>query len=421
MHNILLISSHYPPSNLTATHRVRMFAKHLPVFGWNPIVLTVDEQFYEEKPDFDLNELIPQNQRVERVGAFKLTKPRVIGDVGLRAFFQLKKKAYEILSNEKIDFVYIFIPSFYLSLLGPILLKRFGVKYGIDYIDPWVHFFPGSEKKLSRHWWSTILSKILEPIAVKNVSLITGVSEQYYKPLFERNPSLNEKVISAAIPYGWDKDDLTVDSVIEKEELIFRKNDKIKLIYPGAFLPQSKTFLESFFNVIARDRELFKEVEFYFIGTGKLVKSKLTSPIKELAQKYGIYGEVIFELPNRLNYLNTLQHISKAEGLFILGSSEEHYTPSKLFNAFITRRPIFAILHQKSSGKEIIESSGWGIVSPFDENRTTQKFEENLLEHFKNWLHITKQNQWKFNDKVVNEYSIHQITSKLTDSILLAF
>ena len=420
MKRILIISSHYPPSNLTATHRVRMFAKHLAVFGWNPIVLTVDEQFYEEKPDFDLNELIPQNQRVERVGAFKLTKPRVIGDVGLRAFFQLKKKAYDILSNEKIDFVYIFIPSFYLSLLGPILLKRFGVKYGIDYIDPWVHFFPGSEKKLSRHWWSTILSKILEPIAVRNVSLITGVSEQYYKPIFERNPSLYGKVVSAAIPYGWDKDDFRVDRAINKEELIFRKNDKLKLIYPGAFLPQSKRFLENFFNVIASNRDLFKEVEFYFIGTGKTVNSKISSPIKEHAEQYGIYGEVVFEYPHRLTYLNTLDSISKASGIFILGSTEVHYTPSKLFNAFITRRPIFAILHEQSSGKKIIESSGWGIVTPYNDQLTTKQLEENILDDFRHWLSINKNNQWNYDDKVANEYAIHQITSKLNDSILSA-
>jgi hypothetical protein len=123
-----------------------MFAKHLPKFGWNPIVLTVDEKFYEEKPDLDLTELIPRDQRIERVDASKLTKPRVVGDVGLRAFFQLKRRAIEIISKQKIDFVYIFIPSFYLSLLGPLLHRRFGIKFGIDYIDPWVHFFPGSEK-----------------------------------------------------------------------------------------------------------------------------------------------------------------------------------------------------------------------------------------------------------------------------------
>lgn len=417
MKKILILTSHYPPSNLTATHRVRMFAKHLPVFGWNPIVLTIDEKFYEEKSDFELNELIPKNQRVERVDAFRLTKPRVIGDVGLRAFLQLKKKAIEIISKEKIDFIYIFIPSFYLSLLGPILHRRFGIKYGIDYIDPWVHFFPGSEKRLSRHWWSTFFSKILEPLAVKHVSLITGVSERYYLPVFERNSSLYGKVVTAAIPYGWDKDDLRSDSVIDRKELLFKKNSKIKLVYPGAFLPQSKKFLESFFNVISTNRELFTGVEFYFIGTGKLVDSALTSPIKEMAEKYQIYGEIIFEFPQRITYLNTLLHISKADGLFILGSSEEHYTPSKLFNAFITRRPIFAILHQNSSGKEIIESSGWGIVTSFNEQIDRKTFQEKILKNFKSWLCFNQDKEWKFDDKVANEYSIVTLTRKLNDAI----
>lgn len=394
-----------------------MFAKHLPNFGWNPIVLTVDEKFYEEKPDLDLIDLIPPDQRLERVGAYKLTKPRVIGDVGLRAFFQLKKRAIEIISEEKIDFVYIFIPSFYLSLLGPILHKRFGIKYGIDYIDPWVHFFPGSEKKLSRHWWSTFFSKILEPIAIKHVSLITGVSERYYLPVFERNRLLNEKVTTVAIPYGWDKDDFRVNQVIGKDDLIFSKNEKIKLVYPGAFLPQSKKLLESFFKVISSNRELFMGVEFYFIGTGKQVDSVMTSPIKGIAEEYGVYGEVIFEFSKRLSYLNTLNHIVKAEGLFILGSSEEHYTPSKLFNAFITRKPIFAILHHKSSGKEIIENTDWGIVTPFNNQQPLTVFEENIFEDFKRWLDFNQAAQWKFDDKEANKYSISSLTSKLNDAI----
>jgi hypothetical protein len=375
---------------------------------------------YEEKLDYDLCSFLPKNQQIEYVSAFKLTKFRIIGDLGLRSFFQLFLRANHLIKESKVDFIYIILPSFYLSLLGPLLYFRHRIRYGLDYMDPWVHIFPGSERKLSRHWWSTILSKILEPIALRNVSMITGVSEQYYKPIFERNPSLNGKVVSAAIPYGWDKDDFRLDRVINKVELIFRKNDKIKLIYPGAFLPQSKKLLECFFNVIVSNRELFREVEFYFIGTGKTVDAKISSTIKEHAEQYGIYGEVVFEYPHRLTYLNTLDNISKASGIFILGSTELHYTPSKLFNAFITRRPIFAILHEQSSGKKIIESSGWGIVSPYNDQLTGKQLEENILKNFKSWLSISKDNQWKFDDKVANEYSIHQITSKLNDSLLSA-
>lgn len=417
MKNILLISSHYPPSNLTGTHRVRLFAKHLPLFGWNPIVLTVDQQFYEENLDDELCTLIPIGQRIERVNAHKLTKPRIIGDLGLRAFFQIKKRACEIIKNKKIDFIYIFIPSFYLSLLGPILHKRFGIKYGIDYIDPWVHFFPGSEKKLSRHWWSTILSKVLEPIAVKNVSLITGVSELYYLPVFERNPSLYGKVVKAAIPYGWDKEDLRGHSVVNRDNLLFEKNNKLKLIYPGAFLPHSKKIIEHFFNVISENREIFQEVEIYFIGTGSRAHSNLNSTIKQLAEKYGIYKEVIFEYPSRLTYLNVLTHITNANGLFILGSAEEHYTPSKLFNAFITARPIFAILHENSSGKKIIEDSGWGLVASFSDKISIKKFEENILENFKYWLNNTRNARWNYNEKVADQYSIVHLTNKLSDLI----
>lgn len=38
--------------------------------------------------------------------------------------------------------------------------------------DPWVHFFAGSDKEFSRHWFSTKLSSFLELIAVKHASLI---------------------------------------------------------------------------------------------------------------------------------------------------------------------------------------------------------------------------------------------------------
>ena len=223
MKNILIITSHFPPSNLVGVHRARLFAKNLPKFGWNPIVLTVNEMHYEEKLDYDLCAFIPKNQQIEYVNAFKLTKLRIIGDLGLRSFFQLLRRANHLIKENKVDFIYIILPSFYLSLLGPLLYYRHRIRYGLDYMDPWVHIFPGSERKLSRHWWSTILSKYLEPIAVRNVSLITGVSEQYYKPIFERNPSLYGKVVSAAIPYGWDKDDFRVDRAINKEELYLER------------------------------------------------------------------------------------------------------------------------------------------------------------------------------------------------------
>ena len=139
MKRILIISPHYPPSNLAAVHRSRLFAQHLPAFGWEPVILTVDEKFYEETLDWNLHGLLPVGQHIEKVPAFKVTRPRLIGDIGLRAFFQLRKRALDLVKSEKIDFVFIPIPAFYVSLIGPYLHRKTGIKYGIDY------------KKISNH------------------------------------------------------------------------------------------------------------------------------------------------------------------------------------------------------------------------------------------------------------------------------
>ena len=106
---ILLISPHYPPSNLAAVHRARLFAQHLSSFGWEPIILAVHEKYYEESLDWNLHQLIPSNQRIEKANAFSVTKPRLIGDIGLRGFFQLRKNALALVTKEKIDFFYFFL------------------------------------------------------------------------------------------------------------------------------------------------------------------------------------------------------------------------------------------------------------------------------------------------------------------------
>src|SRR5690606_594848 len=116
-------------------------------------------------PDWNLVKLLPESLRIVKVNAFPVTKPRLVGDIGLRAFFQLYKKAKTLIKTEEFDFLYIPIPSFYAALLGRWLHARTGIAYGIDYIDPWVHDFPGSDKIFSRHWFSSQLAKFLEPIA----------------------------------------------------------------------------------------------------------------------------------------------------------------------------------------------------------------------------------------------------------------
>lgn len=416
MKKILIIYPHFPPSNLAGVHRPRMFAQHLKSFGWEPVILTVDEKFYEEELDWNLRQLLPEDLRIEKVNAFTISKPRLIGDIGLRGFFQLRKKALELLKAEHFDFVYIPIPSFYVSLLGPYLKKKTGVKYGIDYIDPWVHQFPGSDKLFSRHWFSTQLAKWLEPKALKTASLITGVAEGYYQGVIERNPTLKDTCIFGAMPYGGEKADHDKLKTMSLKPYLFKKNDKIQIVYAGAMLPKAYAPLEAIFQSIIDNAAAFNNIEFHFIGTGSLANDANSFNIKPLALKYGLWESVVFEYPKRIPYLDVLVHLSIADGVFILGSTEPHYTPSKSYQAVLSEKYILAVLHQQSTAVEVIERSNAGLVLKFDGENGLSFIKASFLKTFQEWLDKLKRfSPDDVDGSIFESYSAKTVTQALVN------
>lgn len=319
------------------------------------------------------------------------------------------KKAKQIIQSEKIDFLYIPIPSYYVALVGRWLHEKTGIKYGIDYIDPWVHKFPGSEKVFSRHWISTQIAKFLEPIAVKKSRLITGVAEGYYKGVLERNPYLEGTAIMGAMPYGGEENDHhQVKTLNIKPYLFSSKPDKIQLVYAGAMLPKAYEPLERIFKTIAANRSQFEQIEFQFIGTGSRANDAESHNIKPLAEKYGLWNTIVFEYPKRIPYLDVLIHLDAADGVFILGSTEPHYTPSKTYQAVLSHKSIFAVLHEKSTASEILTSTHAGIVIPFDGENGLDYLEAQFLPRFNEYLSFLK----NFDPKQVNREAFDAYSAK---------
>lgn len=416
MKKILIIAPHFPPSNLAGVHRSRLFAQHLPSFGWEPVMLTIHEKFYEEELDWNLFKLLPNELRIEKVNAYRITKPRMVGDIGLRGFLQLRKRALQLLKNEKFDFVYISIPSFYVSLIGPYLYKRTGVKYGIDYIDPWVHDFPGSDKLFSRHWFSKKLSKWLEPIAVKQAALITGVAESYYGGVIERNPELLSHCIFGAMPYGGEIKDHEYVKELGIQTYLFEKSDKIQLVFAGAVMPKSILIIKYIFSCIKNNLEKFKNIEIHFIGTGKVANDGKGFHIKEMAQNYGLWQSVVFEYPKRIPYLDVLSHLAAAKGIMVIGSTEPHYTPSKIYQAILSDKPVLAFLHEKSNAVNLFQSKQIGQLVAINETMNEQAFEVSFLNRWDAFLLQLKTfDSLKIDKQNFNEFSAWGSTSILVN------
>lgn len=369
----------------------------------------VDEAYYEEKLDHNLDKMVSKTFQIEKVKAFALTKPRLIGDIGLRAFVQLYKKAKAIIQKQKIDFVYIPIPSFYTALIGRWLHSSTKVLYGIDYIDPWVHPFPKGKQFFSRHWFSEKIANWLEPIAVKKASLITGVAEGYFEGVKKRNPHLLKQAVFGAMPYGAEKEDHEGISTLDIKPYLFRVNpEKIQLVYAGAMLPKAYTPLEKVFSAIKKEPDIFKRLEIHFIGTGKSNTDPGGFNIKPLAVEYNLWQTNVFEYPARIPYLDVLVHLNAASGVFILGSTEPHYTPSKVYQGVLSKKPILAVLHTESTAVKVLQRSKAGIVLDFSGEKDTDKIEKSFGEVYKEYETYHRH----FNPEAVNQEEFERFSAK---------
>lgn len=353
MKNLLIIYPHWHPANLAGVHRPRLIGNFLPDLGWQPLVLTVKEEYFEEDPDPDFQKTFRPHFEVIRTNAFPPPRRmRLVGDIGLRAFFQLYRKGIALLKERAIDFIWIPIPSFYMALLGRLLHDKTGVPYGIDYIDPWVRPLAPYQKKFSRAWWSLQLAKRLEPIAVKKAALISGVSTSYYQAVLDRNFK-NQHIAHVGMPYGFDPDDHT----ISLEGITYPWSDDpatIPYVYAGAFLPQSYQFMEGLFQVIKKldeEGQWDQRKKMFFLGTGRYGGTT----IQEYAAKYGV-DQYVTEIRERFPFLHIQQFLRAAQGVLIIGSTEQHYTASKTFQCLLSGRPVWAIFHKESSAAEVMSA-----------------------------------------------------------------
>jgi hypothetical protein len=373
--NLLIIYPQWPPSNLAGVHRPRLITNFLREFGWNPIILTVSADYYEEITDLGINKTVASETEVIFTKAFKISKPRIVGDIGLRAFPFLAKSALNLIRTRQIDFIWIPIPSFYTSLIGRILHEKTSVPYGIDYIDPWVRDIHNRKNFRSR--LSLQVAKWLEPVAIKNASLLTGVSEAYYRPVMERN--FKDKTITPiGMPYGFDSRDHEI--VLENLELPWAEIKGCQpLVYAGAFLPNAHMFIKTLFKLITRKVEQGlwdNQKHLFFIGTGKYVGIS----IEDYAKQYGI-SFFVHEIRERLPYLHVLNLLSSAYAVMAIGSTEQHYTASKIFQALLSKKPVFAIFHHESSAVSILkECNATGLLSEFIPDATNVALEATVAD-----------------------------------------
>jgi len=355
-----MVTPHFPPDSSAGAHRVRLLAPHLSACGWEPTVVTVDPRDYETVLDPALAALVPSSLRVVRARAWPahITRRFGVGDLGLRSLAGLRTECSRLFAAERFNALFVTIYPAYTALLGPLLKRRFGVPFILDYQDPWVGSWgltvgggeggsPDLRSRLSRR-----LGLALEPWVVGAANAITAVSTRTYEDVLARNPSASAAV-RATLPLGWeDADFATVRSAAVSNRFFDPADGLVHLAYVGTLLPNgmetARALLEAVRLLRQRAPDLFARLRLWFIGTSNQFDLAAPPRVLPIARELGV-ADAASETPPRVPYLEALSVLTQASGILLLGSTEPHYTASKLYPALLAARPLLAAFHRDSS------------------------------------------------------------------------
>lgn len=365
-------------------------------FGWEPWILTVQEDAIVGTQDPLLLKTIPDRLSITRtpVLPIQLTQRIGLGNIGWRCLPYFKQIGDRLLSQQQFDLIYFSTTVFLTMGLAAGWRQRFGVPYVLDFQDPWLSDYykhtktsyrPGGRFK---YGFAQTIAQILEPKALRRASHMISVSPSYPDQLQHRYPWLNAEQFTV-LPFGAPETDFQRLPTLQIQQRIFDPTDgKRHWVYVGRGGKDMNLALRSLFLGIREARqhspEIWETIRLHFVGTSYAPSDRAEKTIEPIAQELGV-GDLVSEHTNRIPYFEALQTLVDSDAILLIGSNDSSYTASKLYPCVLARKPILAIFHEKSSVVSILRSIQAGRSVTFTSNCQPEQLQSEVVAQL-TWL-----------------------------------
>ena len=376
MRKVLMIAHQFPPVGGSGVQRSAKFAKYLPLFGWEPVVLTRDDSKMTLR-DTSLLEELPENIEIIRTPACDLTVlPSLLNKVGKFIAWKLLIPDGEVLwmrkalpqalkrvSKGDIEAVYTTSYPYSDHLLGLELKKSFpGIPWIADFRDEWTNnpylldnphmpYRMKKEKEMERE------------VLTRADALITNTP--IMKENFVRlNPGMDLEKRMVVIPNGYDSDDFMDIRQTDKN------NSRFTLTYTGALYGRRKPdkIIEAIGKLVSDGIIDKNKIRIRFIGSFK------PEVLKNLIERNGLDGAV--ELVNYMEHQQCIVEMVKSDAMLLIeggGPGSEAFYTGKIFEYIQTSNPILAVIPAKGAAADIIRRTGTGIVCDWADEKAIQQ------------------------------------------------
>ncbi|MEX0986968.1 MAG: glycosyltransferase family 4 protein [Bacteroidales bacterium] len=372
MKRVLIFTYYWPPSGGAGVQRWLKFAKYLPHYGWEPVVIVPDpDKATYPVRDASLNHELPGNIEVIQTknfdffslykkasGAKNVPYAGFASESGKISFRQKISRfvrgnfflpdprkgwnrhaisaAIDLISSKQIDCIITTGPPHSTHLIGLQLKEKFNIPWLADFRDPWTDIY------YYRDFYPTKLAHQInlgmEKKVLQRADMVITVSPSW-KELFKSKTNTNIGILTN----GYDHENFSNQTSAESNGLIITYIGSMTDIYP------IDTFLEAFESFI----RISPNAKFRIVGTiSEAVKAKISRlPDKNL------------ELVSYVDHKEVISYLYKTGVLLLLipeHNSSKGIVPGKLFEYLAVGKPVLVIGPTDGDGAEIVRKGGSG-------------------------------------------------------------
>jgi glycosyltransferase involved in cell wall biosynthesis len=352
MKKILLITYHFPPSAASGAFRLLGFARHLPKYDWQPLVVAPPTMPWEPI-DPRLMEDVPESAVVRHVpypsGAPRLLRVLAQYAVWLPRAWSACKRMFD---EYRPDAILTSGPPHCVHALGHWLKRRTGCPWIADFRDPWLS--DGSNKKLGffKRW-----EKRWEQRVFTNANLVLANAPNACR--LYRGVYPNANVVT--LTNGFDPQSMVNETL--------RDDPRIRLMHAGEIYAGRNP--APLFEALA---SLNAEAPSYRL---QLLGRCEDNDVPKMMRERGWCDFVTLE--GQRDYRETLVAMQAADILVLFDSPGRTIgVPAKVYEYLGAGRPILALAEQNGDTANVLRASGvlHRIAAPKDVQQIRQAVSE---------------------------------------------
>lgn len=453
---VLLISYYFPPNTAVGGLRIANFAKYLPSHGWHTFVLTIKDQYLTERDESRLTGIpgkiykagrnprildiyvrlkqayarlrhrpspagqhacVNQNENGSSEALLKRIKRYImsvvmIPDTERSWILPATIRAIRIIKKERVDCVLTSGPPFSDHIIGYLAKIATGVRWVMDYRDPWMTFCSSPDTDIATCQPVISIDRTIEQRLVRKADLVLTTTENLcskFRTFFpDQNP---DKFITIA--NGFDPDIFRKLKPLKKYELF-------TITHAGTlyFGRTPEPLFHAVRDLLQQRKVLAHDIRIKLIGNCRNANGR---PVTELIKQYKLDGVV--EIIDTVPYVRALEITRQSHIALVLAPHQPDQIPAKVYDYMGCGTPVLALTHEGATA-DVIRSAGTGASFDPDDvpgikqfiyesftnrNRDAGKESGRIVERFSRELQIERLSEHlkKITENTVSTLSLH--------------